>query len=91
MNVMGTVGKSFNLSGCGIVQGHLKFNNSHIAYVDESEINIYEISYNNRLKWNNATGHFSLTDLKMNDSGEYIIDSKKPHFIQRYYLTVSGK
>ncbi|KAM7010258.1 T-lymphocyte surface antigen Ly-9-like [Tautogolabrus adspersus] len=60
-----------------VEDGFLIFEGTNIAYVKDKKISVWKETYKDRLSWNNKTGLFTIRGLKQNDSGVYVIDSKK--------------
>ncbi|XP_061101443.1 uncharacterized protein LOC133130690 [Conger conger] len=69
--------------------GHMYKNGSKIGKVIESKFHIINERYSDRLQWDKSTGLFSLSGLKMEDSGAYKVENNDgPQTVDIYQLTV---
>ncbi|KAM9314311.1 uncharacterized protein KZ484_024098 [Pholidichthys leucotaenia] len=83
-----TKGGKITVPDSVLEKGFLLYGGNNIAQVFEGKFIILEEIYTSRLHWNKTSGLFTLTDMQRNDSGIYIIDSKKPRFSSSYKVTV---
>ncbi|XP_042285369.1 uncharacterized protein LOC121909054 isoform X2 [Thunnus maccoyii] len=88
-NLTSTEGGSITLRDPLMEFGFLSHGTKTVAMVNEKKMQIFEENYKNRLQWDKNTGLFTITGLQRNDSGIYIVDSKKGHIFTTFYkLTV---
>ncbi|KAE8301094.1 hypothetical protein D5F01_LYC01250 [Larimichthys crocea] len=86
-NLAGTEGGSITLPDPVKEFGFLSLGGKTLAMVIERRFQIIEEDYKDKVLWDNNTGLFTITGLQRNDSGVYIVDSKKV-FTSSYKLTV---
>ncbi|XP_066517999.1 SLAM family member 7-like isoform X2 [Hoplias malabaricus] len=87
------VGESLQFPTSVPVSGDIEFKGSTIGTVfnKQTDINLTE-EFKNRLHWNSQSGLFTLSDLRMEDSGVYKLEStKKPRITQYHQLNVYDK
>ncbi|XP_019120176.1 CD48 antigen isoform X2 [Larimichthys crocea] len=86
-NLTGTEGGSITLPDPVKEFGFLSLGGKNLAMVIERRFQIIEEDYKDKVLWDNNTGLFTITGLQRNNSGIYIVDSKKV-FTTAYKLTV---
>ena len=72
--------------------GNMRMGRETLATVFEGRVKILKKRFENRLRWVNQTGHFSLHNLTVADSGSYVIENTEG--LKGKYnvkLTVYGK
>ncbi|KAG8015010.1 hypothetical protein GBF38_022245, partial [Nibea albiflora] len=88
-NLTGTEGGSITLPDPVEELGFLNFGTKTIAQVNERRVQTFDEIYKDKVLWDKNTGLFTITGLQRNDSGTYIVDSKKGKvFVTSYELTV---
>ncbi|XP_060771970.1 SLAM family member 5-like isoform X1 [Neoarius graeffei] len=88
--VIGAVGESFTFHTSVPVSGILIYKTNTVGQIlnKYSDTNVSE-KFVNRLHWDGQSGFFTLTDLRTDDSGLYIVESiKEPQGKQDYQLEV---
>ncbi|TMS23379.1 CD48 antigen [Larimichthys crocea] len=86
-NLAGTEGGSITLPDPVKELGFLSLGGKTLAMVIERRFQMLEEDYKDKVLWDNNTGLFTITGLQRDDSGIYIVDSKKV-FTTAYKLTV---
>ncbi|XP_066518006.1 SLAM family member 5-like isoform X8 [Hoplias malabaricus] len=87
------VGESLQFPTSVPVSGIIDFNDRTIGLVlnKQTDTGLTE-EFKNRLHWNNQSGLFTLSDLRMEDSGVYKLEStKEPRITQYHQLNVYDK
>ncbi|KAG7458440.1 hypothetical protein MATL_G00220260 [Megalops atlanticus] len=82
----GIVGGTVSFPAAAKQTGFFSMNGSQISKVISSKKHNLSIRLHGRLQWDSSTGLFSITDLKMEDSGEYRVQGN--HMPTTYQLTV---
>ncbi|XP_036373250.1 SLAM family member 5-like isoform X1 [Megalops cyprinoides] len=84
----GIVGETVSFPAAVKQQGFFTTNGTQIAKVMSSKMHKLSMILHGRLQWDSSTGLFSITGLKMEDSGEYIVQSDGEKVETIYQLTV---
>ncbi|XP_053183598.1 uncharacterized protein LOC128366852 [Scomber japonicus] len=84
-----TEGGNITLPEPLLEDGYIIFKGKNVAVVNNGSIRLRDLTYTNRLHWDKNTGLFTITGLKMSDSGSYTIDPNEGNiFPAPYILTV---
>ncbi|XP_069047552.1 SLAM family member 8-like [Lepisosteus oculatus] len=91
-----TAGESFTFPDAIILSGHLKYTGlgSIITVQNNVSDTDYETSFRGRVYWDSRTGQITITNLTVQDSGEFELESTKANrftknFILKIYKPVS--
>ncbi|KAI1887862.1 hypothetical protein AGOR_G00194870 [Albula goreensis] len=89
--VNGTEGGTLNFT-TEVKKGNLKYETETIAEVKNNTKTCNDQRFSGRLQWDSSTGFFSITKLKMEDSGVYTVqnddEKQQPDYIYHLFVKV---
>ncbi|XP_069047567.1 CD48 antigen-like isoform X3 [Lepisosteus oculatus] len=89
-----TAGESFTFPDAIIPSGHLKYTGQGTIITVQNNVSDtdYETSFRGRVYWDRRTGQITITNLTVQDSGEFELESTKANrFIENFILKVYNR
>ncbi|XP_053183587.1 CD48 antigen-like [Scomber japonicus] len=81
-----TEGGNITLPDPVLENGYIIFKGKLVAMEDNGSVRMRDLTYTNRLHWDKNTGLFTITGLKMNDSGSYTIGPNEGNIVPTSYI-----
>ncbi|KAG7458483.1 hypothetical protein MATL_G00220680 [Megalops atlanticus] len=90
VELSGAVGSSFTFPAAVKNSGSLMYNHIIVGHVTDGQHTPVDKTFTDRVQWDSSTGFFSITSLRMDDSGEYTVQDIEDGRLQQsvYHLTV---